>query len=77
MGKECSREGSKGQPLPHTFVISTEKQHSRDLPSLPNLEPGEGKQGLGVQGWDDPKKPLGWSKKATECVYGGAEVHRL
>lgn len=43
MGKECSREGSRGHSLPHPFFVSTEKQRSRDLPSLPNLEPGEGK----------------------------------
>lgn len=54
------------------FFVSTEKQRSRDLPSLPNLEPGEGKRGLWVQGWEDPKKPLGWSKRAIECVYGGS-----
>lgn len=43
MGKECSREGSRDHPLPHPFFAFTEKQRSRDLPSLPNLEPGEGK----------------------------------
>lgn len=68
MGKECSREGSRGHSLPHPFFVSTEKQRNRDLPSLPNLEAGEGKRGQWVQGWKDPKKPLGWSKRATDCV---------
>lgn len=62
LGREVVGEGHS---LPHPFFVFTEKQQSRDLPGLPNLEPGEGEPGGWVQEWEDPK-PLGWSKRTIE-----------
>lgn len=47
----------------HHFCGSTEKQDVRELPGLPrSRDPGEGEPEGCVPEWEDPEKPLGWSR---------------
>lgn len=59
-----------GAPLPHPFV-STEKQRSRDLPGLPNLEPGEGEMGGWGSGVGRSREAVGLGQEGNRvCAWG-------
>lgn len=67
-----------GAPLPHPFFVSTEKQRSRDLPGLPNLEPGEGEMGgVGFRGEKIQRSRRVGARGQQSVCLGETEAHRF